>query len=112
MAGKHNIVRTQGDTFTFQFTIETDGVAWDLSTYVCRMQVKRSASDATVLLDLESPTDITLTSLGGVTITASATVMSDMPVGKWVYDIELESGGGEVTTVLAGRFIVQAEVTA
>lgn len=112
MAGRYNIVRTQGDTFTLSFTVATDGVAWDLSSYTCRMQVRRSTSATTTLLDLESPTDITLTSLGGVTVTASASVMSDLPVGKWVYDIELESGGGEVTTILSGRFIVQAEVTA
>ena len=112
MAGRYNIVRTQGDTFTLSFTVATDGVAWDLSSYTCRMQVRRSTSATTTLLDLESPTDITLTSLGGVSITASASVMSDLPVGKWVYDIELESGGGEVTTILSGRFIVQAEVTA
>jgi hypothetical protein len=112
VAGKHNIVRTQGDTFNFNFTVATDGVAWNLSTYTCRMQVRRSASTTATLLDLSSPDDITLTSLGAVSITASSTVMSDMPVGKWVYDIELESGGGEVTTILSGRFIVQSEVTA
>jgi len=111
VAGKHNIVRTQGDTFTFSFNVATDGVAWNLSTYTCRMQVRRSTSSTTALLDLESPTDITLNSSGDVSITASATVMSAVPVGKWVYDIELESGGGEVTTILAGRFILQAEVT-
>jgi hypothetical protein len=37
--------------------------------------------------------------------------MSAIPAGRWVYDIELTSVGGEVTRILEGRFIVTAEVT-
>jgi hypothetical protein len=37
--------------------------------------------------------------------------MSDVPAGRWVYDIELTSSGGQVTRILEGRFIVTAQVT-
>lgn len=109
MSGKHNIVAEQGATFKLNFRIETDGTPWDLTDYTFAMQVRRSANDANTLLDL---TDATLTSLGHVSVTVDAATMSDVPAGRWVYDIELTAGsGGEVTRILEGRFIVTAQVT-
>lgn len=111
MAGTHNIVAEQGATFHFNFTVKTDGTVWNLSSYSARMQVRNSTASTTKLLDLSSPTDITLTSLGHVSVTVNATTMAALPFGRWVYDLELESAGGEVTRLLEGRFIVTPEVT-
>ena len=108
MSGKYNIVAEQGATFNLNFRVETDGVAWDLSDYDFAMQVRRSTSSTTTLLNI---TSATMTSVGHVTATVSAATMSDVPAGRWVYDIELTSSGGEVTRILEGRFIVTAEVT-
>lgn len=109
--GRYNIQARQGQTFNFSFTIKTDGVAWDLSTYSARMQVRPSNISATKYLDLVSPTNITLDSSGNVSITVSASVMAGIVYGNHVYDIELESAGGTVYTVLEGKFQVKQEVT-
>jgi hypothetical protein len=108
MSGKYNIVAEQGATFNLNFRVETDGTAWDLSDYTFAMQVRRSSSSTTTLLDI---TSATMTSVGRVSATVDAATMSDVPAGRWVYDIELTSSGDEVTRILEGRFIVTAQVT-
>ena len=108
MSGKYNIVAEQGATFNLNFRVETNGTPWNLTDYSFAMQVRRSTSATTTLLNL---TSATMTSVGHVSATASATTMSSVPAGRWVYDIELTSLGGEVTRILEGRFIVTPEVT-
>ena len=108
MSGKYNIVAEQGATFNLNFRVETDGVAWNLTGYTFAMQVRRSTSDASTLLNI---TSATMNSVGHVSATVNATTMSDVPAGRWVYDIELTSSGGQVTRILEGRFIVSPQVT-
>lgn len=108
MSGKHNIVAEQGATFNLNFRVETNGTAWDLSDYDFAMQVRRSTSASTTLLNL---TSATMTNQGRVSVTVPAATMANVPAGRWVYDIELTSTGNEVTRILEGRFIVTAEVT-
>jgi uncharacterized membrane protein YkoI len=72
------------------------------------MQVRRSTSSSTTLLNI---TSATMTAIGQVSVTVDAATMSDVPAGRWVYDIELTSSGDEVTRILEGRFIVTAQVT-
>lgn len=111
MSGKYNIVADQGATFNLNFTVKTDGVPWDLTTYSATMVVRKSTSSATDLLNLSSSNnDITLNNVGAVSITASAVAMAALPAGRWVYNIELTSSASEVTRILEGRFIVSAEV--
>jgi hypothetical protein len=112
MSGKYNIVAEQGATFNLNFTVQTDGVPWDFTGYTAAMQVRRSTSSATTLLNLSSTNgDITMNSSGEVSVTVSATEMTSLPSGRWVYDIEFTSPSDEVTRLLEGRFIVSAEVT-
>jgi hypothetical protein len=108
MSGKYNIVADQGATFNLNFTVKTDDVPWNLTGYTFAMQVRRSTNDANTLLNL---TSATMNSVGEVSITVSATTMNGVSAGRWVYDIELTSSGGEVTRILEGRFIVKAQVT-
>ena len=108
MSGKYNIVAEQGATFNLNFRVQTDGAAWNLTGYTFKMQVRRSASSANTLLNI---TSATMNSSGHVSATVNATTMSGVPAGRWVYDIELTSSGGQVTRILEGRFIVTAEVT-
>ena len=108
MSGKYNIVAEQGATFNLNFRVETDGTPWDLTGYTFAMQVRRSTYSSTTLLDI---TSATMTAQGQVSVTVDATTMTDVPAGRWVYDIELTSSGDEVTRILEGRFIVTAEVT-
>jgi hypothetical protein len=112
MSGKYNIVAEQGATFNLNFTVQTDGTAWNFTGYTAAMQVRQSTSSATTLLNLSSSTGaITMNASGVVGITVAATTMSTVPAGRWVYDIEFTSPSNEVTRLLEGRFIVSAEVT-
>lgn len=111
-AGKHNIVAEQGATFTFEGVISTAGVAWDLTGYVGRMQVRVSVNASDTLLSLSSNDgDITLNSTGEFTINVDAATMSGVLAGRHVYDFEVESPGAEVYRILEGKFTVKPEVT-
>lgn len=109
--GKYNITANQGETFKLDFTISTDSVAWDLTTYSARMQVRTSAGASDTLLSLTSDSEISLTALGQVSIVVDADTMANVIAGRFVYDLEVESAGGEVTRILEGKFTVRAEVT-
>jgi hypothetical protein len=108
MSGKYNIVADQGATFNLNFTVATDGTPWNLTGYTFAMQVRRSTNNSSTLLNI---TSATMNSSGNVAVTVSATTMNTVPPGRWVYDIELTSSGGQVTRILEGRFIVKAQVT-
>lgn len=112
MAGKYNINADQGSTFSFQFTMKTNGVAWNLTGYTARMQVRSDASSTTTLISATTTNGYIV--LGGVagtvTVTIPATVMEAVVSGKHVYDIELVNGT-TVYRVLEGKFIVKQEVT-
>jgi hypothetical protein len=110
-AGRYNILARQGKTFSFVFAIKTNGQFWDLTSYSARMQVRPSAVSSTKYLDLVSPTNISLTDEGQVTISVTAENMADIPFGTHVYDIELVSAANEVYPVLEGKFAVRQEVT-
>jgi len=119
MAGKWNISHIKGDTFKFRFKISTNTAAWDLSSYTVRMQIRPFATSETKLFDISSASntaDHTISlnhgSVNGVVdINVAASIMEDLPLGRLAYDIEFESGGGEVSTELQGTFINSLEVT-
>jgi len=112
MAATYNISTYQGDTFTLQFTIDTDGTPWNLLGYTAAMQVKPFATSTTKILDLTSSSGITLGgALGTVNVTVSAATMKAAPAGRHVYDFKLTSPGGVTTTLLTGAFIIIQEVT-
>jgi hypothetical protein len=110
-AGKYNITADQGSTFKLDFTVTTDGAGWDFTSYTGRMQVRSSVGAATTLLSLTSDDEITLGNDGSVAIVVDADTMAGVVAGRFVYDFEVESSGGEVTRILEGKFTVKAEVT-
>jgi hypothetical protein len=111
MAGSYNIVVDQGATWNLNFTVDTDGTPWNLTGYTFAMMVKESTASATPYLNLPTDGTVTMNSSGAVAVTVNATKMETLPAGRWYYDIELTSSGGQVTRLLEGRFIVNAQVT-
>lgn len=112
MSGTHNIVAEQGSTYKLIFSISIDGSPWNLSDYTARMQVRADYNTSTKYLNLSTDTgEITINSSGEFVATVDAVTMSKVPAGRWVYDVEFESTGGEVTRVLEGKFLVTPEVT-
>jgi hypothetical protein len=77
------------------------------------MQVRTAANAASTILDLT--TENSRISLGGtagtVTLNVAANVTANLTPGLYVYDLEVVSGGGEVTRLIEGNFNVKAEVT-
>ena len=112
MSGIYPITAAQGSTFKFNATVSIDTIPWNFTSYSARMQVRADYNTTTKLLDLSTTTgEITLNSTGKISVTVDATTMAAVPAGRWLYDIEVESGGGEVTRILEGKFVVTPEVT-
>lgn len=120
----YTINARQGSTFQWVWKITSDSNIsptnldghWDLSGYSARMQVRKSTKTSSTLLNLTSPsvsgTGIDLTSTGYVTVNVPASTMASLPDGKWDYDFELvETSTGIVSSPLAGKFVISAEVT-
>lgn len=111
MSAKYNLVADQATTFNFQFTVATDGTAWNLTGYTATLTVRPFlGSTTTTLLATTANGKIVLGgSTGRVTVTFSSTETNITP-NRYVYDLVLDSGATE-TRLLEGKFIVTPGVT-
>lgn len=112
-AATYNIVADQGATFSRVITWKnTAGTPINLTGYTAKMQVRTTPSAASAVLTLSTAAGSIVLggALGTITLTASAATMN-MDGYNYVYDLELTSGGGEVTRLVMGNFTVRAEVT-
>lgn len=121
-----NLECRQGDSL--DVSIEThqnseSGPPLPLAGYSARMQVRKRVSDPVPVLDLSTEsTGITIDADAGVVaISLSPAQTKDIPVPcdrgvfpiteNYVYDLEISSPEGVVTTLIMGNFTVIAEVT-
>jgi len=113
MAGRYNIFAEQGSTFNITFTINTDGVYWDLNAYTGRMKIKKFIGSADNLIELTTSNGrMTFDSQGTFSLNITAEDMADLPADKYVYDIEFEGiVSGNVQRILEGKFTIRPEVT-
>ena len=103
----------QGATYRRVFTWTIDGVPANLAGSTARMQVRKKASDSSVVL-----TGTGYLTLGGAAGTVDLNIPASVMAGiaprtgesSYVYDLEIVTGS-VVTTLLAGRFFVAPEVT-
>lgn len=111
--GQYDILAPQGATFSEVYTYKVNGSLVNLTSYTARMQVRKTPSSDTKLLDLTTENGgITLGGVAGtITVGASATTMAGIAGGKYRYDLEVVSSGGVVTRLLEGVFVVSPEVT-
>lgn len=113
MAGTYNITCEQGATFQRVITWkDKDGNLTNLSGYTAAMQVRASRCAPNVISTLTSANaKIALGgALGTITLTLTATETAALPIGEFVYDLELTTGS-TVYRLLAGTFTVSGEVT-
>jgi hypothetical protein len=77
------------------------------------MHVRTAASAPTTIVELTTENSrITLGGAAGtITLTISSADTTVLTPGKYVYDLELVSGGGVVSRIIEGNFVVKAEVT-
>ena len=115
LMNKYDIVIQQGATFSLAATWrDSSSSPVDLTGYTARAQVRASYSASSALVSLTSTNGgIVLGGINGtiaLTISATSTAALSAPwVGVW--DLELQSGGGEVTRLLEGAVTVTPEVT-
>ena len=112
MSAKYNLVCDQNTTFNFQFVIQNDGVAWNLTGYTGTMTVRPfvGASTTTVVASTAHGRMVFDAINGRVTVTLSSTITGAIDAGRYAYDLVLNSGS-VVTRILEGKFIVTGAVT-
>ena len=111
--GKYNMVCPQGSTFNQQLTYTIEEVPVDLTGYSARMQVREKHTSTRAVFDLTTENGGLTTggAAGTIIIFISSTDTSEASAKDYVYDIELESSGGDVTRLLEGKFMLTPEVT-
>ena len=117
--GKLNLLVPQGTTWSKQLNwIDSDDDPVPLAGYTARMQVRKTvATQGTPVLSLTTENGrITLgPGDGEILLSIDATTTAALPTNRvkqtWRYDLELVSGGGAVTRLLEGKFVVTPEVT-
>ena len=131
---KLDITCRRGDTFSITLTLKDssgDLIELDTLGYEFLMDVKTnpiqtrgktakreviassalSKSESKVADKLTNGFEFTdITDSGTVKVAASADVMSDFPLGVYVYDIQ-QKVGGVVTTILRGSFKVNEDIS-
>jgi len=108
-----NLTFPQGATWSLALTWNDDGGdPINLTGYTARMQVRPSYDASTTVLSLTNGSGLTLGGAAGtVTLRVEAATTTTVSAATYVYDLELQSGGGEVTRLVEGTLEVTPEVT-
>jgi len=109
-AGKHNFTLEQGATFDRQITVQENNQALNLTGYSVRMQMRSTHDSSTIALTFTTTVASPATE-GKINLIATATDTAAIEEGIYVYDLEIESSGGNVTRLLEGQVTVSPEVT-
>lgn len=114
LAATYNIIADQGATFS-RALVRKDSQkrVTPLTGYTARMQVRSQVSSLDVVLNLTTENNgiVINPSIGQIVIQATDQVMSNIPAGKYVYDLETISPDGDVERLVMGSFTVRPEVT-
>ena len=118
IAGVYNFIYQQGTSLTFLVDYQDNlNQPIDLTGYTARGQIRRSVRDesptATFTIVIEDPTQGRLRVSLPPESFATAKLSGSTPADQtpFVYDIEIESGSGDVTRILQGTINVRPEVT-
>lgn len=113
MAQKCNIKLDQGSNSSFVFTVRDEGGLVDLTGFTAIMQIRKTPYDLDAV-------DTLSTENGRIEIDTESAVISlkfpcftteNYPAIPLIYDIEIESEGGEITRILEGALTVDREIT-
>lgn len=112
-AGNYNITAEQGASFRRVLTWRDAANALiDLTGYTARMQVRSDyfSDDITISLTTENGRITLGGSAGTISLYISASDMAALVADAYVYDLELVNGA-EITRLVQGTFMINAEVT-
>lgn len=101
----------QGSTLSLALTLKDESSnAIDLTSYAVSGQIRSRYGDTGIMANLS--TTITTPTSGIISVGLAAGTTKTLPVGMWVYDIEImNTGNGVITKPLAGKVPVYPEVT-
>jgi hypothetical protein len=103
-----NLTIYQGDDYAAVVTVRNaDGTPADISTYTAEAQIRRAAADVDEVV-VATFTAVVASPAVNLTLTHDQT----LPLtGSYVWDLQLVSAGGVITTIMAGQVRMTAEVT-
>ena len=102
----------QGDTFGATVTVyQPDGTTpMNLTGFVVNSHIRRGPADQYTEIAAEIVTTISDPAAGTIALSLGPTVTATL-TGQYLWDLQLISPGGVVTTVLRGKVTMIAEVT-
>ena len=104
-----NLFIDQGTDFSVTVDVtDTDGSVLDLDGYTADAQIRKTYTSSSVSATFGTSI---AAAAGQVTLTLSDTVTAGLSAGRYVYDLNIESSGGQVTRVVEGQAIVTPGVT-
>lgn len=103
----------QGDTWSpGTITATVSGTPINFTGYTATMEIRNAISnDVSVTLTSTPAAGITLTSLGVITITMTATQTNAL-LGEYNYDLQITNGSSEKRTYTYGAITVKNDTTA
>ena len=108
MAVYSNLTIDQGASFSANIDVtDSDGDALNLDGYSVAGQIRKTYSSTTAV---DFTASVINASAGVVQISLSATQTNNMKAGRYVYDVEINSGG-TITRVVEGQVEVTPGVT-
>lgn len=102
----------RGDTYRRTFKCETGGAAVNLTGYTSRLQIRDAVDGAVLYTGSTTNGHLTVTGSAGtidVSVPAASTAAWTFTTG--VYDLEITSASGVVTTLAEGTVTVTKDVT-
>ena len=104
-----NIFIDQGTDFSITVDVtDTSGGALNMSGYSASAQIRKTYGSSTVSSTF---TTSIAEATGQVTLSLTDTQTTALESGRYVYDLNVTSGGGQTTRVVEGQAIVTPGVT-
>jgi hypothetical protein len=109
MPGLANLSIYQGDDYAALVTVAgTAGAAVDLTGYTAQAQIRLGPADQNAVIVVEMITSVVPPNSINLAIPHTITCLLS---GCYVWDLQLKSPEGAISTVLAGKVVVTSEVT-
>jgi hypothetical protein len=109
MPGLANLSIYQGDDYAAVVTVAgSAGASVDLTGYTAQAQIRLGPADANTAVVVEMITSIVPPNAVNLSIPHAITCQLS---GLYVWDLQLTSPQGAISTVLAGQVVVTSEVT-
>ena len=109
MAILANLFIDQGTDFSITVDVtDSNGQVLNMSGYSSAGQIRKTYASSTVSATFTTSINA---SAGQVTLSLNDTVTSALGAGRYVYDLNVTSGGGVTTRVVEGQAIVTPGVT-